>query len=540
LKEVKPKSMKSELINSLELTNRLGGNDPTVVCPADGDYRVTFCKYNAKNDVFKTKVKEAGAVEVKIPGYCGECRSDREIDPAIKMLLLESCEVPSYVLDGYDNAFYDLLTVDMVNRKLLTYPVSFSEVSLARQSEQGYVLEASASFLLRGNLLSDSFPLPDGTTVTAYSVNGYNAEAIVDPMSGDFRLFLTDMPPGRLPILFIASSPTSSPNPSPSSDVTKIPCVMYAINNNLCSSSLALTLSWDGPDSDVDLHVYENNGIGQHVFYGNGVGDYGSLDIDITDGYGPEHYVANVDDNTIVFNTQVNMYNYYDITPTVNWQLDAVKDGALAWTETGSFSSGGEEWSPTFSISVDPSSCGGCLLNSNSGLPVSSDGCCPPERNRRSFWCLFGQCEVNPTYTLWEAMNVINDPTIGQTKGFARLVFGDGLGIDATNSFNQALANLKESEACLTNSWEYLLAVLCTAKALNGALNGILEGSNVLGLIEMLGSPVEKSWDVVVSESVAGTVGPDILVGATDNLRSYTADPAIVTEFNSLTSVYCV
>ena len=55
----------------------------------------------------------------------------------------------------------------------------------------------------------------------------------------------------------------------------RVPCNIVGVNNGACAPSLDLKLSWDGPTSDVDLHVYEENGNGWHMYYGNQQCDYG-------------------------------------------------------------------------------------------------------------------------------------------------------------------------------------------------------------------------------------------------------------------------
>jgi hypothetical protein len=55
-----------------------------------------------------------------------------------------------------------------------------------------------------------------------------------------------------------------------------------------------VTLTWEGT-GDIDLHSFEpQKGQGQtnHVYYLNEEGEFGFLDIDDRDGYGPEHYFA--------------------------------------------------------------------------------------------------------------------------------------------------------------------------------------------------------------------------------------------------------
>lgn len=54
-------------------------------------------------------------------------------------------------------------------------------------------------------------------------------------------------------------------------------------------SIITATLTW-GSQPDVDLHIYEPSGF--HVFYANPVGPLGGLDVDDTNGGGPEHYFA--------------------------------------------------------------------------------------------------------------------------------------------------------------------------------------------------------------------------------------------------------
>lgn len=51
--------------------------------------------------------------------------------------------------------------------------------------------------------------------------------------------------------------------------------------------AMRVTLEW-GSEPDVDLHAYEPSG--DHVYYSNKVGSSGELDLDDTDGFGPEHY----------------------------------------------------------------------------------------------------------------------------------------------------------------------------------------------------------------------------------------------------------
>jgi hypothetical protein len=51
--------------------------------------------------------------------------------------------------------------------------------------------------------------------------------------------------------------------------------------------TITVTLRW-GSNPDVDLHAYEPTG--RHVYYAARTGNFGYLDQDDTNGYGPEHY----------------------------------------------------------------------------------------------------------------------------------------------------------------------------------------------------------------------------------------------------------
>ena len=58
------------------------------------------------------------------------------------------------------------------------------------------------------------------------------------------------------------------------------------------SGVITVTLTW-GSEPDVDLHVFEPNGT--HVYYSTKNGPSGHLDVDDTNGRGPEHYYVACD-----------------------------------------------------------------------------------------------------------------------------------------------------------------------------------------------------------------------------------------------------
>ena len=63
----------------------------------------------------------------------------------------------------------------------------------------------------------------------------------------------------------------------------------YDANSARQRVDLRVVLSWDSDMTDLDLHVVSPDG--QHVFYGTRTAaNGGALDVDVTDGYGPEIY----------------------------------------------------------------------------------------------------------------------------------------------------------------------------------------------------------------------------------------------------------
>ena len=67
----------------------------------------------------------------------------------------------------------------------------------------------------------------------------------------------------------------------------------YEAQNDKLQARLRVVLAWDADASDLDLHVITPDG--QHCWYGNRtLGNGGALDIDVTDGYGPEIFASPV------------------------------------------------------------------------------------------------------------------------------------------------------------------------------------------------------------------------------------------------------
>lgn len=67
-------------------------------------------------------------------------------------------------------------------------------------------------------------------------------------------------------------------------------CIVSGVSKLPVKRAVSLVLTWDEPDTDVDLHIKEVGG--EHVWYSDRESSNGGLlYYDITDGYGPEIYV---------------------------------------------------------------------------------------------------------------------------------------------------------------------------------------------------------------------------------------------------------
>ena len=71
-------------------------------------------------------------------------------------------------------------------------------------------------------------------------------------------------------------------------------------------ADIEITLSWNTPTSDLDLHVWDPNG--EHCYYSNKNISTGSIDVDDVDGFGPEVFTSeNAIDGTYVI--KINCYS---------------------------------------------------------------------------------------------------------------------------------------------------------------------------------------------------------------------------------------
>lgn len=84
----------------------------------------------------------------------------------------------------------------------------------------------------------------------------------------------------------------------------------YDSNKDKLQPKLRIVLSWNTNDTDLDLHVISPDGL--HTYYGNRVcNNGGTLDVDVTSGYGPEIY-ANPTPESGRYLVYVNYYGGYN------------------------------------------------------------------------------------------------------------------------------------------------------------------------------------------------------------------------------------
>jgi len=75
--------------------------------------------------------------------------------------------------------------------------------------------------------------------------------------------------------------------------------------NGQAVSRLRILLSWDTNGTDLDLHVITPSG--QHAWYGRRVINGGAIDIDVTDGYGPEIFSSSAPEKGL-YQVYINFY----------------------------------------------------------------------------------------------------------------------------------------------------------------------------------------------------------------------------------------
>ncbi len=102
----------------------------------------------------------------------------------------------------------------------------------------------------------------------------------------------------------------------------------FAQGTNLGTGDLQVTLTWDTDFSDVDLYVLEPDGT--WVYYANDVGPTASLDVDDTEGFGPENiFVPPGNAANGTYSAAIDMFSLDGITTDTNCTIRVTTfDGA--------------------------------------------------------------------------------------------------------------------------------------------------------------------------------------------------------------------
>lgn len=172
----------------------------------------------------------------------------------------ESASEPSRPMGGWRYSPSDRASF----KQTTNYPAS-------RTNTGGHALSA----LIMGEIKSSP---KDGKTPHQLVVNGTNMPLAVDEAGRYAR-----------PYAFGAGS-NSIEVKSPTGE-SLVKRQFYEANAGKAPAKLRIVLAWDSDHTDVDLHVITPNG--EHAWYGEQtIPSGGSIDIDATDGYGPEIFAT--------------------------------------------------------------------------------------------------------------------------------------------------------------------------------------------------------------------------------------------------------
>ena len=266
------------------------------------------------------------------------------LNPIVEDLL--SGGVKEGVLDLFPEEVFDLIATDSPDG--FTHGEVVFDQDPAQEDLSMNFEAMNSSVILSGKFATSTGTeiLEGKTRVRAYSELGLHAEAFVS-VGGDFTITLTDIVPGHSPfiLVFVTFAALTSVN-QVVLDSTKTPpkrrlvanegaILFWCINpSSACKAKSTLTfrLTWDKPN-DVDLHVIEPSG--NEVAYWNKSGDYGLLDFDNQDGFGPEHYIAQSVATDQIYKAWVHLYGSDPAFVPVNFNLDAYYASSILWRQSG-------------------------------------------------------------------------------------------------------------------------------------------------------------------------------------------------------------
>lgn len=143
-------------------------------------------------------------------------------------------------------------------------------------------------------VLDNSNPFTGDTAVL--SLNGIDQQIYVNNGSFDVTIPIAN---GDNTIVIRANGPNGD---------TGISSIL-TVHGSFTEPDIRVTLTWNTPTSDMDLHVW--NPQGEHSWYNNTIISDGSLDIDKQRGYGPENFTATTG-LAGVYTVKINSFSLHD------------------------------------------------------------------------------------------------------------------------------------------------------------------------------------------------------------------------------------
>ncbi len=157
---------------------------------------------------------------------------------------------------------------------------------------------------------------PFGGDSAILSINGVDSEVDVD-YYGDFYVTIS-ISAGENYLMMRANSANGDTGVSE----------LITVYGDFEAAEIEVVLWWNTPTSDIDLHAW--NPDGEHCYYGYSVISDGFLDIDDTEGFGPETFAVQTA-NTGVYDIQVNCYSL-DSDTYADASIQVFFDGILMET----------------------------------------------------------------------------------------------------------------------------------------------------------------------------------------------------------------
>jgi len=110
----------------------------------------------------------------------------------------------------------------------------------------------------------------------------------------------------------------------------------FTVTGNLPTRQVESVLTWNTDDNDVDMHIYAPGG--QHTYYSSLNAISGcNLDLDDTDGYGPETFVCENTTQTGQWTIKVRYYAEHGVTGPVTATVRVTLNEGQTQTYTHSF-----------------------------------------------------------------------------------------------------------------------------------------------------------------------------------------------------------